>query len=69
MSKLNFDETTKENGAMTNISRIGKQPPHWQDDPEVLMGGNDHFMETINLINVHSEMRYKISCQNEAGVL
>lgn len=27
-----------------------------------------HFMEVVNLINFHSEMRYKISCQKTEGV-
>lgn len=54
---------------MTNSPRVGNQPARYQGDPEALVGRNNHFMEIVNLINVHSEMRYKISCQMRWGML
>lgn len=39
------------------------QSTYCQDDPEVLVSGNHHFMSTINMTNVHPEMMYKILCQ------
>lgn len=39
------------------------QSAYCQDDPEVLVSGNDHFMLMINMTNVHPEMMYKILCQ------
>ena len=52
----------QEDQVITDSPRVGRQPTHCQDDLEVLAGRNDHFMEVVNIINVHSEMRYKIPC-------
>lgn len=55
--------SSKEDQAVYDkLLQSQEQPTLW-DDPEVLVGKNNHFMEVVNLINVHSEMRCKISCQ------
>lgn len=47
---------------MTESTGMG-QSVYCQDDPEVLVSGNHHFMSMINMTNVHPEMIYKILCQ------
>lgn len=58
----------KEDQTITSGSRVGRQSAHCQDDPEVLVGKNNHFIELTNLINIHSDMRLKISNQKRQGV-
>lgn len=48
--------------AMIKSTGMG-QSAYCQDDPEVLGSGNDHFMSTINMTNVHPEMMYKTLCE------
>lgn len=55
----NYEKTVP---AMIESPRMG-QSAYCQDDPEVLVSGNHHFMSTINMTNVHPEMMYKILCQ------
>lgn len=59
--------SSQEVWAMTGRSRSGQQPTHCQEDPEVLEDKNNHFIEIVNLCNVHSEMRCKISCPMRQG--
>lgn len=54
-------------GRLSQIAWVDRQPTHCQNDPEALLGRNDHSMEIVNLINVRSETRCKISCQRGRG--
>lgn len=51
-----------------------KEPQSWeaasscQDDPEALADRNSPFVEIVNLMNVHSEMRHTSSFQMRQGV-
>lgn len=44
--------------AKTNHTGKGQQPTYCQHDLEVLVYGNDHFMQTINMINVLPDMMH-----------